>query len=266
MFVSKSPSEEEEFLIRWFTPLYEAALCGHATLVTSYILRTEKHIYSELLSNSKEIKFRAYGGVKLQVTFEQDENGKILPTMNFPLNTPVPLKATGELPQIAEIKSGIFGPEQADEGLVVDVQWSPSLTYLLLRAKDGFDIGQLKPNFSRLLEVATKREVSLVIVTGKSTNFSESGGVHFNVRVFAPWYGANEDPVCGSAFTVSTPYWAKVLAAEEGGKGDSKNQTVFYAYHASKRSGIVRTELLPGGERMLIGGRVNKFCSGVMKV
>ena len=185
--------------------------------------------------------------------------------MNFPLNTPVPLKV-GELPQIAEIKSGIFGNDQAEEGLVVDVQWSPSLTYLLLRAKDGFDIGLLKPNFSRLLEVASKREVSLVIVTGKSTNFSESGGVHFNVRVFAPWYGANEDPVCGSAFTVSTPYWAKVFA-EEGGKGDSKKQTtVFYAYHASKRSGIVRTELLPGGERMLIGGRVNKFCSGVMKV
>lgn len=245
--------------------MYEAALCGHATLVTSYILRTEQqHIYSDLLSNSKEIKFRAYGGVKLQVTFEQDENGQILPTMNFPLNTPVPLKV-GELPPIAEIKSGIFGPEQAEEGLVVDVQWSPSLTYLLLRAKDGFDIGLLKPNFSRLLEVASKREVSLVIVTGKSTNFSESGGVHFNVRVFAPWYGANEDPVCGSAFTVSTPYWAKVFA-EEGGKDSKKQTTVFYAYHASKRSGIVRTELLPGGERMLIGGRVNKFCSGVMKV
>ena len=36
-FVKKN-IENSEFLLRWFTPLVEVELCGHATLATSHIL------------------------------------------------------------------------------------------------------------------------------------------------------------------------------------------------------------------------------------
>ena len=40
-----------------------------------------------------------------------------------------------------------------------------------------------------------------IILTQKA-NFTRKG-VHFWSRIFAPWYGINEDPVCGSAHTGS---------------------------------------------------------------
>lgn len=179
------------------------------------------------------------------------------PTMNFPLNPPVPISNSSVKFPLREIQAGIFGSQNLAK--VVDSQWSPTLKYLLLRAEDGFDLRSLAPNHSRLAEVATKRQISLVIVTGRAV--FPRDGVHFNVRVFAVWYGAIEDPVCGSAFTVSTPYWAGVYERE-----DKVRLTTLFAYHASPRSGIIRTELLPCGERILISGSVNKFCSGVMNV
>jgi len=62
----------EKFSIRWFTPLAEVDLCGHATLATAHV------IFNHLGRIEKSISFLSRSG-KLVVTRNED-----LITLNFP--------------------------------------------------------------------------------------------------------------------------------------------------------------------------------------
>lgn len=187
-FICKHPNEDQ-FLIRWFSPVEEIKLCGHATMVSSYTLFTEQHQYSAHISPSVPLKFITHFGDSLQVTFD---NHSV--TLNFPQNEPQLMEPSEWL---SNIQRAFLG-EQATE-LLFDSQWSSNLRYLLLRVKDDVDIFALEPNFSQLLQVATKEQIVVTIIVKKANLAVDK--VHYFTRVFAPWFGVNEDPVCGSAFT-----------------------------------------------------------------
>ncbi len=68
--------EGEDFRLRWFTPLAEVDLCGHATLATAYV------IFCERPELKRGITFHTRSG-PLQVTSEGD-----IITMDFPA-TPI---------------------------------------------------------------------------------------------------------------------------------------------------------------------------------
>ena len=65
-------ANNEGFHIRWFTPVAEVDLCGHATLATAHVL------FYHLKYNKKEIKFESGSGI-LKVKLEND-----LMYLNFP--------------------------------------------------------------------------------------------------------------------------------------------------------------------------------------
>jgi PhzF family phenazine biosynthesis protein len=166
------------FHIRWFTPLAEVDLCGHATLATAHVL------FNHLNYTENEISFQSRSGI-LKVKKEQD-----LIILNFPASKLTEIEIPENLKNAFNHK-----PVKSLKGRVD----------IMLIFENEEQITQLKPDFQQILASKTRG----VIVTAKSEKFD------FVSRFFAPAVGVNEDPVTGSAHTVLIPYWSGVLGKIE---------------------------------------------------
>jgi PhzF family phenazine biosynthesis protein len=171
--------ENNHFHIRWFTPVTEVNLCGHATLATAHVLFTQYH------HPSNEIIFKSRHSGVLTVRKE----GRYL-TLDFPADTIK--KAT---PPPGLIKSIGKKPQEV---------WKGKADYLLVY-KNEQDIRTISPNFHLLSQI--KARGTIITAPGKTSDFVS--------RFFAPQLGINEDPVTGSAHTTLIPYWATKLNKKE---------------------------------------------------
>jgi len=170
--------EGDQFHIRWFTPLAEVDLCGHATLASAHV------IFHLLDRKESEIRFRSRSGI-LVVSREKD-----LLTLNFPSDE---LSAVEPPPFLIE-SLGIH-PVEIYQG---------KTDYLVVVGSQE-EVEQLDPDFGLM----NKSDCRGVIVTAKGSE------VDFVSRFFAPRVGVNEDPVTGSAHTTLIPYWSKKLGKSE---------------------------------------------------
>ena len=168
--------ENGQFNLRWFTPVVEVPLCGHATLATAHTLFREG-----LASAADTITFNTASGI---LTARQ-QDGWI--ELNFPALRGEPVQLPEEILDILQVS-----PVQT---IFVDNR------YLVELATEAEVLG-LKPDFSRLAKYPK------VIVTAKASNTSE---FDFISRFFAPVIGINEDPVTGAAHCCLAPYWAQKL-------------------------------------------------------
>jgi len=162
------------FRIRWFTPLVEVDLCGHATLASAHVLFNHRDFSGETLS------FFSRSGL-LQV---RKESGLLI--LDFPADPVQPVETPPGL-------SDSLGVEPLEIYRGKD-------DYLAV-IEDEKGVAALAPDLAAL-SLATSRGV---IVTAPGDQ------VDFVSRFFAPRIGIPEDPVTGSAHTVLTPYWAKRL-------------------------------------------------------
>ncbi|GAA1199140.1 PhzF family phenazine biosynthesis protein [Prauserella alba] len=121
---------------------------------------------------------------------------------------------------------------------VTDVRRSAG--FLLVVSDDTAAVRACEPD----LDALTRLHPHSVIVTAPS----DTDGVDFVSRMFAPAIGIPEDPVTGSAHCVLAPYWAEHL-----GRGDLTGE------QASARGGLVRTRL-DGHEVVLSGTAVTIAC------
>jgi len=161
---------EEGFSIRWFTPLREVSLCGHATLATAWCL------FNELGYDKDELIFRSESG-PLRVIRDND-----LITLNFPVDPP----------------AACDPPQALSEAFkATPVECLKAMDYMLVFA-DEADVAGAEPD----LVLLAKLNLRGVIITAPSEKYD------FVCRFFAPKIGIDEDPVTGSAFTELTPYWA----------------------------------------------------------
>ncbi|NMT17826.1 phenazine biosynthesis protein PhzF, partial [Vibrio parahaemolyticus] len=108
-----------------------------------------------------------------------------------------------------------------------------------------FVLEQLDPDFGALL----KQKGRGVVITAQSSTDAD-----FVSRYFAPWVGVNEDPVTGSAHCALCVYWAKEL-----------NKKQLKGFQASKRSGVVHTELL-STEHVKLSGNAVTILRGYMRI
>ena len=166
------------FEIRWFTPVAEVSLCGHATLGSAFVIfncegfeEDEIPFYSP---RSGELKVTKNGGW-LDLTFPADEIRKV--------------EITPELESWFDKKLKAAFKGKTDYMLVFD---------------NESDIKNIKPNLELISKIARG-----VIATAKGDS------VDFVSRFFAPQVGVNEDPVTGSAHTTLIPYWSKELGKNE---------------------------------------------------
>ncbi len=162
------------FEIRWFTPVTEVNLCGHATLATAHV------IFNEADYPRDTIEFGSRSG-KLIVK-KLDEYLQL----NFPAD---------EIIKIDEPTSIIKGLGK-----------HPAACYkgkndMLFLFNSEEDILNINPEFHLL----ANSEERGIIVTAPGHN------VDFVSRFFAPQVGINEDPVTGSAHTTLAPFWSSKL-------------------------------------------------------
>ncbi|VAW47084.1 Phenazine biosynthesis protein PhzF like [hydrothermal vent metagenome] len=169
--------EGNGYKIRWFTPVQEVDLCGHATLASSYV------IFNILGYENKEILFESKSGL-LRVKQNQDWF-----EMDFPSQAPVK----------CEIPKEILGAFSE-----APIECLKSEDYIVIFS-DEFHVLDASPNFALLSEL----DLRGVVITSASKKYD------FVSRCFAPKYGINEDPVTGSAFTQLMPYWSKKMGIKK---------------------------------------------------
>ncbi len=170
------------FEIRWFTPMSEVDLCGHATLASAHVL------------------FQHLGVKSGEVIFHSRHRGTLgcrQTTAGYQLNFPV------DRPQPIETPAGLDTALGAQR-----LQCWQGKNDVLVVLPDQAAVEQLTPDFVQL----GKLPVRGIIATAAG----DDADVNFVSRFFAPAVGINEDPVTGSAHTVLTPYWHDRLECEAG--------------------------------------------------
>lgn len=158
--------------LRWFAPVAEVNLCGHATLASAFVL------FHELGVTSNELVFQTRSG---ELRVRRDDPRLVL---DFPTRQP----------QAVEPPDGLF----AALGNAPAELWLND--YYLAIYDTADQVARLRPDMARL---ARLRHGVIVSAPGTDCDFVS--------RFFAPAIGVPEDPVTGSAHCLLTPYWSRRL-------------------------------------------------------
>jgi PhzF family phenazine biosynthesis protein len=174
-FITRHP---EGFGLRWFTPVAEVELCGHATLAAAHFLWD-----TGVLAPDASARFHTHSGV---LTASRDAAGWI--TLDFPA-----------IPSVAE-----YPPPTVAAALGVPVQAVFRGAFdLMCVLTDAAAVRSLTPDLAAIAHW----DVRGVIVTAPT----DRPEVDFVSRCFFPALGVAEDPVTGSAHCALAPHWAAVL-------------------------------------------------------
>lgn len=171
-FVRTAP---DRFHLRWFTPLVEVDLCGHATLAAARVL------FGELGQPGERIVFDSKSGA---LSVKQRTDGKL--ELDFPIRPARPAEADAEL-----IRG--LGAAPAETARSANA-------WFCVYACAG-DVRALRPDHALLATLTPGR----IIVTAPGDDCD------FVSRFFAYDAGIPEDPVTGSAHCTLVPYWAARL-------------------------------------------------------
>ena len=177
-FICPSMSEDVDFDIRWFTPVSEINLCGHATLASAYVLFNIMEFHKE------EISLSCKSGL-LRVK----KKGEFI-LMDFPSWKPERF-----IDYPTELSQALGGSE------IVGVY---KFRDLLVELMDEDAVKKCIPDFGMINKTGYK-----IIITAPGKD------VDFVSRFFAPTVGVNEDPVTGSAHSQLIPFWADKLGKEK---------------------------------------------------
>ncbi|HWQ08433.1 MAG TPA: PhzF family phenazine biosynthesis protein [Holophaga sp.] len=165
--------EGDGYHIRWFMPVGEIDLCGHATLASAFVVLTE------LEPGRDRVAFTSMSG-PLVITREGERF-----CLDFPRRDPRPVPC----------------PEGLAKALGAPVRETWHTRDLFALLEDEATVRGLKPD----LDALSRMEPTSFVVTapGKDCDFVS--------RCFAPREGIPEDPVTGSTHCVLVPYWAQRL-------------------------------------------------------
>jgi PhzF family phenazine biosynthesis protein len=167
------------FDLRWFTPVVEVPLCGHATLASAHLLFEEG-----VLPADQPAEFDTLSG---RLTARRTEAGI---EMDFPLQPVSPLEDDAV-------------PDALREGLGVSLQHvSADSNRYVVELVDEATLRTLQPNLALLSTL-----MRAVVVTCRA----ETPEFDFISRNFLPHRGIPEDPVTGGAHCSLADYWRSKL-------------------------------------------------------
>jgi PhzF family phenazine biosynthesis protein len=175
-FVVRDATGEADWELRWCTPTYEIALCGHATLASGHVLLTRD------------------GGER--VTFRTRKSG-ILEVRRDGAGYELALPAIPTAPRAYPEAVALLGAEPIEV-------WRNDTRYNIFLFEDEAAIRALDPDIRGL--GALGNDQFICTAPGTRTDIVS--------RVFVPGGGVDEDSVTGSAHAVLTPYWAKRLGRD----------------------------------------------------
>ncbi len=172
-------SAGKEYRLRWFTPVTEVPLCGHATLASAAV------VMERLEPGRKVVVFQSASG---PLTVRKRGRRYV---MDFPAR---PAKRAQVLPAVTKAL-----------GIAPTELWENEFNYMAVY-EDPVQVRKLEPDFPAVARLGTPG----VIVTAPG-----DGSFDFISRYFAPAKGINEDPVTGAAHCTLAPYWAGRLGKGE---------------------------------------------------
>ncbi len=213
--------------LRWFSPLVEIDLCGHATLASAHVLYEDGQVKEDA-----GIHFHTRSGVLKAEKASRGKEGWIeldfpaLPEKRFNGPTEKLAKALGANPRHV----GAYGSDY------------------LVELQSEKEVRGLSPDFGLLKELPA-RGVAVTAPPGAST---KAKGFDFVSRFFAPAVGIDEDPVTGSAHCALGPFWGRRLGKEK-----------VTGYQASARGGTVRVRMR--GDRVILGGKAVTVMRGELQ-
>jgi PhzF family phenazine biosynthesis protein len=167
--------EGGDYRLRWFTPMVEVPLCGHATLASAAV------VMERLQPERNSVVFHSASG---PLTVKRADAGYV---MDFPARPSEPVSAP---PGLAEAL-----------GIVPIEALANAFNYMAL-LESAQVVRDIAPDMAAL----ARMDRPGVIVTAPG-----DGTYDFVSRYFAPAKGIPEDPVTGAAHCMLAPYWAKRL-------------------------------------------------------
>ncbi|MGW0767435.1 PhzF family phenazine biosynthesis protein [Streptomyces sp. NPDC002676] len=175
---------EADWALRWFTPVAEVAMCGHATLATAHVLHTSG-------AHEGPVRFATRSGVLIATP---GADGSI--TLDFPTAPLTPVEAPDGVAQA-------LGAEP-----VAAFDTGANVGDLLVDLADEKTVLGLTPDLKSLGAYSSRG----IIATACAEDPSQ--GYDFVSRCFFPNVGIDEDPVTGSAHTALAPHWSARLGRE----------------------------------------------------
>jgi PhzF family phenazine biosynthesis protein len=171
--------------LRWFTPVAEVDLCGHATLASAHVLWETGR-----------------SGPGTPATFDT-RSGRLVAT---PLG---PGRAELDFPALPAETGPAPGGLLSALGVATEaVRWvGRSRHDLLVELGSEAEVAALSPDVGALGAVPARGTIVTAAADGPAYDLVS--------RFFAPAVGVPEDPVTGSAHCVLGPYWAARLGRAE---------------------------------------------------
>lgn len=172
-FTTPCAGDEADFNLRWFTPMVEVDLCGHATLATAAL-------YFRVLGWAKQvIRFQTQSGV---LSIEQRGDRFVMDLPLLPTTDPL-----SELP---------FGAVAGTAGPSFNIYEMATSAAVRAFEPDLAQISRLHPE--------------AIIITAKG---DPAAGDTTDIvsRMFGPNIGIPEDPVTGAAHCALAGYWPAKL-------------------------------------------------------
>ncbi|MBW0433365.1 PhzF family phenazine biosynthesis protein [Leptospira yasudae] len=182
--------EGESYRIRWFTPLREVDLCGHATLATAF------YLFNEGGFTGDRIRFESLSG---ELNVFKKENVLYL---DFPSRKPAPVTASEPI-----LNSFSIRPKEV---------WK-ARDYMLVYENET----QLRDVQCDIQGLRNMDALGVILTCPSSGEFD------FLSRFFSASIGLAEDPVTGSSHCTLIPFWSERLnkkslhafqASSRGGK------------------------------------------------
>jgi len=178
-FVVRDATGVADWELRWCTPTYEIALCGHATLASGHVLLTR--------DGGQRVAFRTRRSGVLEVVRKGDAYELALPA--------IATEADSAAAHAEAIR--LIGAEPLSVA-------RSALGYNIYLYADEAAVRALAPDVRGLERLGTDQFICTA--PGAATDIVS--------RVFVPGGGVDEDSVTGSAHAALTPYWAQRLGRD----------------------------------------------------
>jgi trans-2,3-dihydro-3-hydroxyanthranilate isomerase len=183
-FILPASDHDANLQIRWFTPLCEVPLCGHATIAGFHAL-AEEGMEGMSTNGQHYFKLQTKRGIlpiRVEKNFYDTSVEFELPIPKFQIKKKVPISLLRAL--------GLSAKDfKKDLPVVKDL-------YIYVPVNRLAVIEEIHPDFPALADELIKMKVNGLCLFSLETK-EKNSAVHS--RFFAPNYGIDEDPVTGSA-------------------------------------------------------------------
>lgn len=184
-FVLPPTSQGADLQLRWFTPIIEASLCGHATIAAFHSL-AEDGLYGMGKPGNYKFNVETKSGIlPVEVNKSEDKIG-----INLGLIVPTKFERyqTQKLDIIRILNINI---SDVDPKILI-----LRSEYLIVPIRRLHVLYSIKPNYFALTNFLNQRNLQGICLFTQETIDRES---FVHLRFFAPNEGIQEDPVTGSA-------------------------------------------------------------------